>query len=251
MKYFIITGASKGLGAATVQHLIKENHHLICIARTENEKLVQEAKKSGVKITFIQEDLSQYEKVAGMVQEVLHKIEKQQVTEIYVINNAGMVDPIKPAGKAEASLVAKSMHLNLLTPMLVTNEFLRITEEWSCKKVIVNISSGAANRPIFGWNTYGTTKAGLDMFTKSVGLEQQSATYPTTILSFSPGIMDTDMQGIIRQADKEDFANVDVFKDYHEKGALRTPSFVAEKMLNLLLSDELENGRVYDIKEFI
>jgi benzil reductase ((S)-benzoin forming) len=89
------------------------------------------------------------------------------------------------------------------------------------------------------------------MFTKSVGLEQESATNPTTIISFSPGIMDTGMQGTIRQADKEDFANVGVFKNYHEKGELRPPSFVAEKMLDLILSEKIENGRVYDIKEFV
>ncbi|WP_078379063.1 (S)-benzoin forming benzil reductase [Sutcliffiella halmapala] len=251
MKYFIITGASKGLGEATVQHLLQENHHLICIARTENEQLVQEAHESGVELRFIHEDLSKYDRVTEMVRDVLHSIEMEDVEEIYFINNAGMVDPIKPAGKAEESLVTKSIHLNLLTPMLVTNEFLRITESWPCKKVMVNISSGAANRPVFGWNTYGTTKAGLDMFTKSVGLEQQFATYPTTLLAFSPGIMDTDMQGIIRQTNKEDFTSVDVFKNYHEKGELRSPSFVADKMLGLILSDQIENGRVYDIKEFI
>ncbi|WP_223701401.1 (S)-benzoin forming benzil reductase [Sutcliffiella deserti] len=252
MKYFIITGASKGLGEATVKQLLKENHHVVCIARSENKELEAEAARRGGEITFLQEDLSKHERVTGIVQYLLAKIENDEnVEELYFINNAGMVDPIKPAGKADEQLITTSIHLNLLAPMLITNEFLRLTEEWACKKVIVNISSGAANRPIYGWSTYGTTKAGLDMFTKSVGHEQTTANHPTMVLSFSPGVMDTEMQGKIRQSDKADFTNVDVFQNYYENGELRSPEFVAEKLLELILTDRIENGRVYDIKEFV
>lgn len=251
MNFFIVTGASKGLGEATAQLLLKENNELICIARNDNEELVRHAQEAGVALQFLNEDLSDHEKIPGMVKIIIDFINKEKVEGIYFINNAGMVDPIKPAGKSDPETMTKSVHLNLLTPMLITNEFLKLTEDWDCKKVIVNISSGAANRPIYGWNTYGTTKAGLDMFTKSVGHEQETAANPATIISFSPGIMDTDMQGTIRQADKEDFTNVEVFKNYHEKGELRSPGFVAQKMLDLVLSDAMENGRVYDIKEFM
>ncbi|MGD6871155.1 (S)-benzoin forming benzil reductase [Sutcliffiella horikoshii] len=252
MNYFIVTGSSKGLGEATAKLLLKENHHLICIARSENKDLELVAKESGAEFTFLQEDLSKHERVTGIVQYLLSKIEKDgQAEGVYLINNAGMVDPIKPAGKADENSMTKAVHLNLLTPMLMTNEFIRLTEEWDCKKMIVNISSGAANRPIHGWNTYCTTKAGLDMFTKSVGLEQSQAPHPTTILSFSPGVMDTAMQGVIRSSDKENFLNVDTFKNYYDEGQLRNPATVAEKMLELILSRRVENGRIYDIKEFI
>lgn len=252
MDYFIVTGSSKGLGEATATLLLKENHHLICIARSENKDLEHAAKESGAEFTFLQEDLSKHERVTGIVQYLLSKIEKDGHAEgVYLINNAGMVDPIKPAGKADETSMTKAVHLNLLTPMLMTNEFIRLTEDWNCKKVIVNISSGAANRPIHGWNTYCTTKAGLDMFTRSVGLEQSQAEHPTIILSFSPGVMDTGMQGVIRSSDKKDFSNVETFKSYHEEGQLRSPEFVAEKMIELLSSDNVENGRVYDIKEFL
>ncbi|ART77929.1 short-chain dehydrogenase [Sutcliffiella horikoshii] len=252
MNYFIVTGSSKGLGEATAKLLLKENHHLICIARSENKDLELAAKESGAEFTFLQEDLSKHERVTGIVQYLLSKIEKDDQAEgVYLINNAGMVDPIKPAGKADETSMTKAVHLNLLTPMLMTNEFIRLTEDWNCKKVIVNISSGAANRPIHGWNTYCTTKAGLDMFTKSVGLEQSQAPHPTTILSFSPGVMDTAMQGVIRSSDKENFLNVDTFKNYYDEGQLRNPATVAEKMLELILSRRVENGRIYDIKEFI
>ncbi|MBM7618187.1 benzil reductase ((S)-benzoin forming) [Bacillus tianshenii] len=251
MNVFIITGASKGLGEATAQLLLKENNELILIARNENEELVRHAKEAGVSLRFLNEDLSNHNKIPGMVKSIIGSINKEKAESVFFINNAGMVDPIKPAGKSDPELMTKSIHLNLLTPMLITNEFLKLTGDWDCKKVIVNISSGAANRPIYGWNTYGTTKAGVDMFTKSVGHEQGTATNPATIISFSPGIMDTDMQGTIRQADKEDFTNVEVFKNYHEKGELRSPGFVAQKMLDLIRSDGMENGRVYDIKEFV
>ncbi|CAG9620801.1 (S)-benzoin forming benzil reductase [Sutcliffiella rhizosphaerae] len=252
MKYFIVTGASKGLGEATVQQLLKKGNHVICISRTENEKLEELANANGAELSFLQEDLTKHERITGIVQYLLSKIEEDNMLEeVYFINNAGMVDPIKPAGKADDKMITKAIHLNLLTPILITNEFIRLTESWNCKKVIINISSGAANRPIHGWNTYCSTKAGLDMFTKTVGLEQGQAASPTTILSFSPGIMDTEMQGVIRNSDKEDFDNIETFKTYYEEGQLRSPFFVAEKLLELILSTNVENGRVYDIKEFV
>lgn len=59
--------------------------------------------------------------------------------------------------------------------MIVSSYFIRHTATFATQKVIVNISSGAANRARHGWTAYSTSKAGIDMFTKSVGFEQEVA----------------------------------------------------------------------------
>jgi benzil reductase ((S)-benzoin forming) len=161
-----------------------------------------------------------------------------------------MVAPMKRVGNAEADELTKHYSLNLLTPVILCQAFAKWVSGFKGKKTIVNISSGAGHKPSKGWSAYCSSKAGLDMFTKVFGLEQMDQKHPITVISFSPGIMDTDMQGEIRTSDKEDFQQVERFQEYHEKGQLRDPDFVAEKLL-ALLENKLDNGRKYDIKEFL
>ena len=61
---------------------------------------------------------------------------------------------------------------------------------------IVNVSSGAAYRPLEGWSAYCAAKAGLAMLTRSIELE--TAGKGIRIFGFSPGTIDTDMQVKIR-----------------------------------------------------
>ena len=61
---------------------------------------------------------------------------------------------------------------------------------------IVNVSSGAAHRPLEGWSAYCAGKAGLAMVTRSIALE--TAGKGIRIFGFSPGTIDTDMQVTIR-----------------------------------------------------
>src|SRR5262249_56915863 len=61
---------------------------------------------------------------------------------------------------------------------------------------IVNVSSGAAYRPLEGWSAYCSGKAGLAMLTRAVALE--TAGKGIRIFGFSPGTIDTDMQVKIR-----------------------------------------------------
>jgi len=59
---------------------------------------------------------------------------------------------------------------------------------------IINVSSGAAYRPLEGWSSYCAAKAGLTMMTRSIALEAPGV----RVFGFSPGTIDTDMQVKIR-----------------------------------------------------
>jgi NAD(P)-dependent dehydrogenase (short-subunit alcohol dehydrogenase family) len=61
---------------------------------------------------------------------------------------------------------------------------------------IVNVSSGAAIRPLEGWSAYCSAKAGLHMLTRAVALE--TAAKGIRVFGFQPGTTDTDMQVLIR-----------------------------------------------------
>jgi benzil reductase ((S)-benzoin forming) len=250
MNDYIITGASRGLGEAIVKELFGINHVIYYVSRTNNLALEELAASKHTPLYFEECDLSEVDQLGIVMKKLFLKIDLKQANKITLINNAGMVDPIKNVGHADAEDIIANVHVNLLAPVLFSDYFIKETKEFTGQTVIVNITSGAANRPTAGWSLYGSTKAGVNMFTKTIGVEQGERENKVMAIAFSPGIMDTDMQSTIRTAGKEDFSSIDQFKEYHEKGLLREPGFVAKVLVDLL-STSLENGRIYDIKEWI
>ncbi|MGE7759997.1 (S)-benzoin forming benzil reductase [Peribacillus sp. NPDC097895] len=249
MKTFIITGASKGLGAAIAKRCLQTSDHCILISRTAHPDMAELAAQFGTKLTVISMDLNETEKLTSLIIEVLAVVD--QKSDIYFINNAGVIEPIKPIGNLGQENLEISMRVNFLAPIVLADEFIKQTKDWNSKKVMVNISSGAAKNPYHGWAAYCSTKAGLEMFTRVAGVEQDKVSFPTSLISFSPGVMDTEMQGTIRSADEHDFSDRNKFHEYKEKGMLRSPELVAEKLLKLLEVEELENGKFYDIKNLL
>lgn len=251
MKYFIITGTSRGLGEAIVKQLLDKNNTLFCISRKQNNELKDIASERGINLYYFSCDLQKNEEIEKVMERIFSSIDFSNAEGIYLINNAGVIEPIKPIGKANMRELTENVHVNLLAPMIISTYFIRHTSEFATKKVIVNISSGAANKARHGWAAYSSSKAGIDMFTKTVGLEQEEAEHPVEIISFSPGVMDTDMQGVIRTAKKEDFSDVERFIEFNEKGTLRSPDFISSVILDLIFNQQIINGHVYDIKTFI
>ena len=88
-----------------------------------------------------------------------------------------------------------------------------------------SISSGAAHTPIAGWNTYCSSKAGLDMLSKCIDEEHKDFIN----LSIAPGKVDTPMQKDIRFADENEFPRLKEFQAYHSKKELSDPKEIAQK----------------------
>ncbi|MDQ0229755.1 (S)-benzoin forming benzil reductase [Metabacillus malikii] len=250
MNYYIVTGASKGLGEAIVKELFHRDSSIIYLSRNKNTLLEKLADNHGVTIVHQQCDLSNVETIKATAVKVFSLIDMNQAHSITLINNAGMVEPIKHVGDANEQEIVEHVNLNLISPMLLCEFFIKEYNQFQGQVRIVNITSGSANRPTAGWSTYCSTKSGLNMFTNTIAIEQHDKENPIIAIGFSPGIMDTDMQSTLRTAKDTDFPSIDQFKAYHEKGMLRSPSFVANTLVTLL-TQPLENGRIYDIKEFI
>ncbi|WP_407406751.1 (S)-benzoin forming benzil reductase [Peribacillus sp.] len=249
MKTFIITGASRGLGASLAEHCLSDGNHCILISRTPHPEMAEKAVMAGAKLSFIYMDLFDGSQLAPLIDKIFTELDED--SDVYFINNAGVIDPIKTVGNLAQENIELSLRVNFMAPVVLADAFIKRTKEWKQKKVMVNISSGAAKNPYHGWAAYCSTKAGLEMFTRVAGLEQEKETYPTTLISFSPGVMDTGMQETIRSADEKDFSDRTKFHDYKEKGLLRSPEFVAEKLLQLLEVNKLENGKFYELNQLL
>ncbi|GGA08260.1 short-chain dehydrogenase [Paenibacillus marchantiophytorum] len=246
MHMYLITGGSKGLGAALTRQLVQDGAAVHCISRSENETLRQEALRAQGELTFHACDLAQTASLDSLLARILHNLDG--VESITLINNAGQLEPMTSIGRADPHDLQRSLQVNLIAPAILTNSFIRLTQALPMKKRVVHISSGAGKKPYPGWGAYCTAKAGLDMLTRCIGVEQLSQPYPVEAYAIAPGVVDTDMQREIRAASEDDFPQVQRFIGLHDSGELQSPEDTAKQLLHLLHSDAFAQGEIADLR---
>lgn len=115
-----------------------------------------------------------------------------------------------------------------------------------CRKVLANISSGAAQKAYPGCSLYCATKAGMETFIRTLGIEQRTQATPLIPININPGLMDTGMQEQIRATAAEDFPEVARFIQRAHDGELRSPEEVATGVMRILHDPAPEFGGRYD-----
>lgn len=250
MNYYIITGASKGLGFELAKLLFDKENKLFLLSRKTNEDLLKLAKDADCEAIYKEINLDSLFAIEDIMNEIFEEIDLLEGSKIALINNAGAIDPIKPMDKVEDHEIVQNINLNLTAPLILTSSFLRRTKSFDGDKRIITISSGAGKRPISGWGSYCVAKCGVDMMTQVVALEAGES--GTKCISFGPGIMDTDMQVAIRNSNEEDFKDIEMFKGFKEDGKLLKASIVADKVRYLLhTEDDFEQGAIVNVTDYI
>lgn len=249
----VITGVSRGLGASLAKLLLESGVDVIGISRTENKSLPEIAEQNNEFYQHFSCDLSNIEQLEKTIYDVHETIKsrKEQIETIYLLNNAGVVHPINQATNIKSDELITHVTINTIAPMVLTNQFLKMATENNMPIIVANVSSGAAEGAIYGWSAYCTTKASINMYTKTVALEQSELGTDNKIIAFSPGIMDTDMQGTIRSSTTEEFAEVERFKDYKNSNSLRNTDIVAGVLIDIITDEDVLNGKIYNVKDYI
>jgi benzil reductase ((S)-benzoin forming) len=219
MNYFYITGTSSGLGRAmALQLLASENNRVFGISRSRTI----EHERYRHFTADLNENLAHF-----------HFSLHTDAESIVFVNNSGILGPVKPAGRIDHQDLKKVIRVNLTAPLILLDKFLKTYQEVPCKKILINISSGAARYPFPSWMGYCSSKAGLDMATQVIAAEQKNMTYPVFAFSVAPGIVDTQMQNEIRSTLPEDFPLHQTFVDYKEKNQLWPPEKSAAAILSI------------------
>ena len=186
IKTALVSGASKGIGFAIVQHLLKCGWRVGMLAR-DPQRLNQAASLlDSNSIIPIVCDVSN----SNSVSRAISKIEDKFGTITALVNNAGIIDPVGRFHELESHDWINVLNVNLNGIMLLTQAVLPSMIKLS-KGVIINLSSGAANTPIDGWSAYCTSKAALKMFSQCIAIEYGQL--GIRIHDFIPGLVDTDM----------------------------------------------------------
>jgi NAD(P)-dependent dehydrogenase (short-subunit alcohol dehydrogenase family) len=190
-KVIIVTGGSRGIGAAAAAALGAAGATVMLAAR-DGRRAADEAQRivaAGGRASATACDMADYAAVAALVHETEGRFGKIDA----LINNAGVIEPIATIADSDPAAWARNVQINLIgayNPIrAVLPGMLRAGEGR-----IVNLSSGAAMRPLEGWSAYCSGKAGLAMLTRAIALENPDI----KVFGFQPGTTDTDMQVAIR-----------------------------------------------------
>lgn len=236
MNHYFITGTSKGLGKSLAELLLKDNANLVYgISRTNSI--------SHKNYTHFSLDLANLEEVKNFK---FPKIDA--ATKIILINNAGIVGDIKHIGNLDNEKIISTYFINLVSPTILTNLFVRSFNA-AISKQIINISSGAGRSAIDGWSVYCASKAGLDMFSLVFKEEIAAKKQNTKVISLAPGIIDTNMQSEIRQAKKTDFTNIDQFIAYKNNGNLALPEETAKQVIRFISDKKLMDNTICSVRD--
>jgi benzil reductase ((S)-benzoin forming) len=241
---YVVTGTSKGLGRALADALAADDQNTVVeISRSVWSK--------NARNTALQADFAHLDQVRAAFAALAKQIEGEQFATATLINNAAIVGPVARFDQVDADELAQGMTINLIAPIVATQGFALATRNVAARRLVVNISSGAAKRVIRGSTAYCAAKAGLEMATRVAADEAAEFDSTLAIVSLAPGIIDTPMQATLRAVPAERFPDRARFENMKTSGALRDASSVAHDIIQLLQSNRLANGGNYDIRELL
>ncbi len=246
---FVVTGASRGLGAAMAEQLLLPGHQLLCISRRDGAALAAKASSLSVALEQWTADLAHGAAVAERLHAWLAQIDGAAFTSVTLINNAAMLTRITPLADSDAAELATAMRINLEAPMLLTAAFLNATSNWPAARRVLNISSGLGRRAMASQAPYCAAKAGLDHLTRCVALDEALRPNGARIVSIAPGVIDTDMQAHLRAAEPAGFPDQANFKQLKANGQLTSSADAAARLLAYLARPDFGSAPVADVRE--
>ena len=184
-KVVVITGASRGIGAAAVRQFAAAGARVAALARS-GPAIEALAGQIGAQVMPIVCDVSSWPQTSAAMEAVSAKWGRIDV----LVNNAGQIEPIARIADAAPQDWAQAVQVNLAGPFHAIRAVLPHMKA-AGGGTIINVSSGAATSPYEGWSAYCAAKAGVLMLTRSLHLEEGPA---IRALGLSPGTVATDMQ---------------------------------------------------------
>ena len=239
-----ITGASRGLGLAMGQQLLAQGHCVVAIARTH----IDRPSPNGGEWLDWSMDLSEPMAAARRLEHWLASSKAARWDSVSLIHNAGVLSRVAPLSEVTGEDLTQALRVGLEAPLLLTSAFLRATAGWTVPRKVLMISSGLGRRAMAGSASYCAAKAGLDHLARAVALEEAGKPHGARVASLAPGVIDTDMQAQLRQADPAGFPDHARFVGLKSAGELDTPDQAALKVLDFLARSDFGSEVIADVR---
>jgi NAD(P)-dependent dehydrogenase (short-subunit alcohol dehydrogenase family) len=225
-KLALVTGASRGIGAATAEALAQAGAHVVLVARTAKalEDVEERIHEAGGSATIAPLDITEGDSVARLAAAIG---ERWQALDILVLN-AAMLGSLTPVEHIDAKEYARLLATNLLAPQALIAAFdpmLRRAE----RADIVAVTSSVGREPRAFWGAYGSSKAALETLVLAYADETEHAGR-IRVHVIDPGATRTRMRQLAFPGE--------------EPESVKPPEEVAKAILGRLLSEARTGERV-------
>ncbi len=224
-KIALVTGASRGLGAAVAQALAHAGAHVFLLGRTQGalENLYDKITQAGGKATGVPLDLTDYDAIDRLAASIFERWGKLDI----LIGNAGLLGPLAPAAHIPPQDFEMAFAVNVTANMRLIRAMDSLLLQAKTPRAVF-VTSGAVqkNRPF--WGTYTATKAALDALIKSWAAEHVNDKLRVNLLS--PGPVATAMRAKAMPGE--------------DPTTLPTPEDIAPLFLKLASHEFTETGKI-------
>ena len=225
-KLAIVTGASRGIGAATAEALAAAGAHVILVARTASalEQVEERIHAAGGTATIAPLDLTEGESIGKLAVAVAERWQKLDI----LVLNAAMLGSLTPVQDIDPKEYSRLLSLNLLANQALIAAFDRSLRSSERADVVVLTSSVGAEPRAF-WGAYGSSKAALETLLSSYA-DETAHTGKILVHIVDPGATRTRMRALAFPGE--------------EPESLKPPETVAAAILERLAADAPTGERV-------
>jgi NAD(P)-dependent dehydrogenase (short-subunit alcohol dehydrogenase family) len=155
----VVTGASRGIGAATAEALGAAGAHVILVARTASalEEIEERIHAAGGTATIAPLDLTDGESIGKLAVAIAERWDKLDV----LVLNAAMLGSLSPVQDIDPKEYSRLLSLNLLAPQALIAAFDGLLKK-SSRADVVALTSSVGAKPRAFWGAYGSSKAALE-----------------------------------------------------------------------------------------
>tara|TARA_R110000824_G_scaffold21502_7_gene80138 strand:+ start:148 stop:849 length:702 start_codon:yes stop_codon:yes gene_type:complete len=215
----LVTGASRGIGAATALALAREGAHVVITARSADglEKIEEQIHSAGGNATIAPLDLTDGDSIGRLATAISGRWDGLDI----LVLNAAMLGTLGPVPAIDGKEFNKILTLNLIAQQALIAGFDPMLRK-SANARLLAITSSVGRKPRAFWGAYGASKAALETLVLSYGEEMRNLGKIRTAI-VDPGRTRTEMRA--RAYPGEDPASV------------KLPSVVADRLVEILASD--------------
>ncbi|KRA83208.1 SDR family NAD(P)-dependent oxidoreductase [Altererythrobacter sp. Root672] len=221
----LVTGASRGIGAATAKALAAAGAHVVITARKARDlEDVEEAiHQAGGAATIAPMDLTESDSIARLATAVTERWDKLDI----LVINAAILPQLSPVTQIEQKAFNQALTLNVLATQVLLASFDPLLKR-SGRGRVIGLTSSVGAEPRAYWGAYGATKAAFDTLLSCYAQEVERIS-ETRVAILDPGASRTQMRA--RAYPGEDPQTV------------KAPEVVGERIRELLTADFLTSHR--------
>ena len=226
----VITGASRGIGAATAKIFAAEGAHVILVARTQGglEEIDDEIRAAGGTATLVPMDLTDYDKIDEMGATIFERYGKLDI----LIANAGMLGTMGPINHIDPKIWEQTLAVNVTANWRLIRSFDPLLRQSDAGRAIF-LTSFAAQVHRAYWGIYATSKAALDMMVMTYAQEILKTNVTANL--FNPGKTRTIMRAEAYPGEDPE--------------TVKVPEFTASQLVDLVLPSCKLNGEIITAQE--